>query len=249
MTEESTPNNKVTKKKVAKKPDSNKAVKKTASGHAAKAASETAAAPVAASTKKKAPVKERRKTIKDRRDHDVIMPGLLRNLQGVFDKIHSDNNVRDRSQEQIAEEFAVHLQRTFEEMHSQLEEREQLLDTKLKSIDRTHSYQLKRVKLMSIPVTVLSLVAVVYLFYVVRVMETAMTSMSQDMHQITAYMDVMSVDTHAMSDNTGNMSSQMNAMNMNIHNMNATVNSMRYDVHNMSRTVSPAMSSLNRFMP
>ena len=78
----------------------------------------------------------------------------------------------------MAEEFAVHLQRTFEEMHSQLEEREQLLDAKLKSIDRTHNYQLKRVKLMSIPVTILSLVAVVYLFYVVRVMETAMTSMS-----------------------------------------------------------------------
>lgn len=248
MTEESPPNKKVAKKKATKKPAGKKPEKKTSAGASTRAATVDTA--TSATVKKKAAhVKERRKTIKDRRDHDVIMPGLLRNLQGVFDKIHSDNNVRDRSQEQIAEEFAVHLQRTFEEMHSQLEEREQLLDTKLKSIDRTHSYQLKRVKLMSIPVTVLSLVAVVYLFYVVRVMETAMTSMSQDMHQITAYMDVMSVDTHAMSGNTGNMSSQMNAMNMNIHNMNATVNSMRYDVHNMSRTVSPAMSSLNRFMP
>ena len=249
MKEELPPSKKVAKKKPAKKPADNKAVKNAASDLPAEAASEAAASSAKVAPKKKAAVKERRKTIKDRRDHDKVMPGLLRNLQGVFDKIHSDNNVRDRSQEQIAEEFAVHLQRTFEEMHSQLEEREQLLDTKLKSIDRTHSYQLKRVKLMSIPVTVLSLVAVVYLFYVVRVMETAMTSMSQDMHQITAYMDVMSVDTHAMSGNTGDMSSQMNAMNMNIHNMNATVNSMRYDVHNMSRTVSPAMSSLNRFMP
>ena len=249
MTEESPPNKKVAKKKATKKPAGDKPEKKTSTGTSTKAATADATASATVQKKKAAPVKERRKTIKDRRDHDVIMPGLLRNLQGVFDKIHSDNNVRDRSQEQIAEEFAVHLQRTFEEMHSQLEEREQLLDTKLKSIDRTHSYQLKRVKLMSIPVTVLSLVAVVYLFYVVRVMETAMTSMSQDMHQITAYMDVMSVDTHAMSGNTGNMSSQMNAMNANIHNMNTTVNGMRYDVHNMSRTVSPAMSSLNRFMP
>ena len=176
-------------------------------------------------------------------------PACSETCRAFFDKIHSDNRVRDRSQEQIAEDFAVHLQRTFEEMHSQLEEREQLLDAKLKSIDRTHNYQLKRVKLMSIPVTILSLVAVVYLFYVVRVMETAMTSMSQDMHQITAYMDVMSVDTHAMSRNTGNMHAQMEAMNLNIGYMNATVNNMRYDVHNMSRTVSPAMSSINRFMP
>jgi len=251
MTEESPESKKVAKKKVAKKAASKKPVKKAATDTSSEAASATATATSSATgqQKKKAPVAERRTSIKDRREHDKVMPGLLRNLQGVFDKIHEDNRHRDRTQEQIAEEFAVHLQRTFEEMHSQLEEREQLLDTKLKSIDRTHNYQLKRVKLMSIPVTVLSLVAVVYLFYVVRVMETAMTSMSQDMHQITAYMDGMSVDTNAMSGNTANMSSQMSAMNMNINNMNATVNGMRYDVHNMSRTVSPAMSSLNRFMP
>ena len=248
MTEESPASKKVVKKRATKKA----APKKTANKATASSASKDKPSKSASATKqvkKKVPSRDRRKSIKDRRDHDKVMPGLLRNLQGVFDKIHSDNRVRDRSQEQIAEDFAVHLQRTFEEMHSQLEEREQLLDAKLKSIDRTHNYQLKRVKLMSIPVTILSLVAVVYLFYVVRVMETAMTSMSQDMHQITAYMDVMSVDTHAMSRNTGNMHAQMEAMNLNIGYMNATVNNMRYDVHNMSRTVSPAMSSINRFMP
>jgi hypothetical protein len=249
MTEESPESKKATNKKAATTAASKKPVKKTAAKASSSAASDSAGSTAKASPKKKAPPRERRKSIKDRRDHDKIMPGLLRNLQGVFDRIHEDNRDRDRTQEQMAEEFAVHLQRSFEEMHSQLEEREQLLDAKLKSIDRTHSYQLKRVKLMSIPVTVLSLVAVVYLFYVVRVMETAMTSMSMDMHQITAYMDTMSVDTHAMSGNTTNIYSQMEAMNRNIGNMNVAVNGMRYDVHNMSRTVSPAMSSLNRFMP
>ena len=206
---------------------------------------------------------ERRKAIKDRRDDDKIMPGLLRNLEGVFDKIHRDNRDRDRAQEQMAEEFASHMQDAFNKMHAQLEEREQLLDTKLQSIDRTHRYQLKRVKLLSIPVTVLSLIAIVYLFYVVRVMETSMTSMSQDMHRITAYMDSMSQDTQAltattakmtanttkMTANTANMNAQMESLNANIGHMNATVSNMRYDVYNMSRTVSPAMSSVSRFMP
>jgi len=228
---------------------SKKPVKKAASDASSRAASATAGSSATTRPKKKALPKERRKSIKDRRDHDKIMPGLLRNLEGVFDRIHEDNRHRDRTQEQIAEDFAVHLQRTFEEMHSQLEEREQLLDAKLKSIDRNHSYQLKRVKLLSIPVTLLSLVAVVYLFYVVRIMETSMTSVSMDMHQITAYMDTMRMDTHAMSGNTTSINSQLEAMNMNIGSMNANVNGMRYDVHNMSRTVSPAMSSLNRFMP
>ena len=219
MTEKTPTNKKVARKKVAKK-----------------VAAESATT-------------ERRKSIKDRRADDKIMPGLLRNLEGVFDKIHNDNQDRDRARQQIAEEFAVHMQDAFDKMHAQLEEREQLLDTKLKSIDRTHNYQLRRVKLMSIPVTFLSLVAVVYLFYVVRIMETSMTSMSQDMHQITAHMDSMSADTHAMTTNTAVMSSQMEAMNSNFGYMNKTVNNMRYDVYNMSRTVSPAMSSMNRFMP
>ena len=232
-----------------KKAASRKTVDKTAADTGKRAVSSASTSGKPTVQKKKTPTRDRRQSIKGRRNDDKIMPGLLRNLQGVFDKIHSDNRDRDRTQEQLAEDFAVQLQQTFREMHSQLEEREQLLDAKLKSIDRTHNYQLKRFKLMSIPVTLLSLVAVVYLFYVVRVMETAMTSMSQNMHEITAYMDVMSVNTNALTENTAHISGQMAAMNMNIGNMNATVNNMRYDVHNMSRSVSPAMSSISRFMP
>lgn len=241
------------KKTAATKPEAKapgrQTVEEKAAGAGKRTASAAASTGAAVPPKKKAPSRDRRQTVKGRRNDDKIMPGLLRNLEGVFDKIHSDNRKRDRTQEQIAEDFAVQLQQTFKEMHSQLEEREQLLDAKLKSIDRTHNYQLKRFKLMSIPVTVLSVVAVVYLFYVVRVMETAMTSMSQDMHEITAYMDVMSVNTHALTENTAHISGQMAAMNRNIGNMNTTVNNLGYDVHNMARSVSPAMSSMNRFMP
>ena len=249
MTEESPANKKDAKKKASTKPASSKPVKKAASRTATAATPKTAKPTATTRKKKKAPARDRRQSIRGRRNDDKIMPGLLRNLQGVFDKIHSDNIDRDKSQEQIAEDFAVQLQRTFKEMHTQLEEREQLLDAKLKSIDRTHNYQMKRVKLMSIPVTVLSVVAVVYLFYVVRVMETAMTSMSQDMHQITAAMDVISEDTSSMSFNTAKMNTHMEAMNMNMGYMNANVGTMRHDMHTMSRTVSPAMSSISRFMP
>ena len=218
MTEESPTSKKVAKKKTAKKAAENKPVNRAAAGGAKATAATAAAPPAKKQAKKTTPTRDRRKSIAGRRNDDKIMPGLLRNLQGVFDKIHSDNLERDRTQEQIAEEFSEHLQRTFKEMHSQLEEREQLLDAKLKSIDRSHNYQLKRFKLMSIPVTVLSLVAVVYLFYVVRVMETAMTSMSQDMHEITAYMDVMSTNTNMLTENTAHISNQMSAMNGNIGN-------------------------------
>ena len=198
------------------------------------------------------------------------MPGLLQNLQGVFDKIYSDNKVRDRSHDQLAEEFTVHMQRAFLEMHKQLEERENLLETRLKGIDRTHKYQLQRMKLLSVPVTLLSVIAIVYLFYVVRVMETSMTSMSQDMRMMTTYMKTITTDTTALSDHTGKiygttdemtqsvssmntqmvtMNDQISTMNTQMTTLNTNVGNLMIDMNYMSHSVSPAMKGINRFLP
>ncbi len=210
---------------------------------------------------KKAPAK---KTVKNdkrtgttgRRDNDRVMPGLLKNLQGVFDKIYSDNTVRDRDHDKLADEFTTHMQKAFLEMHKQIEEREHLLETRLKSIDRTHRYQLQRVKWLSIPVTLLSVIAIVYLFSVVRVMERSMTSMSGNMHQMTSYMEVITGDTSELSANTanmtqhiGSMNNQMGSLNTNVAHMTGTVNNLMVDVHQMSRAVSPTMQGINRFIP
>jgi len=257
MAEEEPASKKDAKKKTTKKTAVNKPEKEKTSEHAA---GESA---TPEQEKESAPLKERRKPIEGRRADDKIMPGLLRNLEGIFDKIHNDNRDRDRTQDHIAEEFTEHVQQAFDDMHAQLEEREQLLDAKLEAMDRTQNYQMRRVKLMSIPVVMLSLIAVVYLFYVVRVMEIAMTSMSKDIHQITAYMEVMRTDTYAMSNNTAYMNTQMEVMNnnigsmnnnignmnSNIGNINANMNGLRVDMHQLSRSVSPTMSNMNRFMP
>lgn len=191
-----------------------------------------------------------------RRSEDKVLPGLLQNLQGVFDKIYHDNRDQDRARDNMARDFNVHLQRSFKSMHKELEERERLLDRKLKSIDSTNNLEIKRVKLMSVPLMILTVVAIVYLFYVVRVMETAMTSMSQDMRQMTQYMESITHDTNALSTNTqsmvnsvDNMNNEISDVNQNVNQLNTTVNNLRVDVHHMSRSVSPTMNSINRFMP
>ena len=198
------------------------------------------------STKKRAPAKSSvaKKAIKEaaskaaqkeRRTSDKVLPSLLENLQGVFDKIYQDNRHQDEAHDQLAKELTTHLSRSYEGMSKQLEKREKLLDRKLKTIDRTHENDLKRVKWMSIPVTLISLVAITYLFYVVSVMESAMSSMSADMRHMTGYIKTITVDTSALSKNTGDMTREISAM--------------RTDVYHMSRTVSPAMHSINKFMP
>ena len=147
-----------------------------------------------------------------RRNEDKVMPGLLQNLQGVFDKIHNDNRDYDRSRDVMAQDFNIHLQRSFKKMHQELEERERILDRRLESIDHTHNFEIKRVKLMSIPLMILTVVALIYLFYVVHVMETAMGSMSQDMRHMTGYMSGMTEDTHALSTHTKAMVVSTEAM-------------------------------------
>jgi hypothetical protein len=209
-----------------------------------------------AAIKRTKPKKDKRTGIEGRRSEDKVMPGLLKNLQGVFDKINSDNKLRDRSHDQLTEEFTTHMQRAFLEMHKQIEEREQLLEKRLENIDRTHKNQLMGVKILSIPITLLSIIAIVYLFYVVRVMETSMTSMSKDMHIMNGYIETMTANTTALSVNTDkiygttyDMTQSVSSMDAQMTTLNKDVDNMMIDLHYMSRSVTPAMQGINRFMP
>jgi hypothetical protein len=209
-----------------------------------------------AAIKSKKTKNDKRTIVAGRRADDKVMPGLLKNLQGVFDKIYSDNTIRDRSHNQIAEEINTNMQRTFLEMHKQNEERANLLETALENIDRAHKNQLMGVKIMSVPVTLLSIVAIVYLFYVVRVMETSMSSMSGDMHVMNAYMETMAANTTALSVNTDkiygttfDMTQSVSSMDSQMTTLNKDVDNMMIDLHYMSRSVTPAMNGINRFMP
>jgi uncharacterized protein YoxC len=80
-------------------------------------------------------------------------------------------------------------------------------------------------------------------------MEVAMSSMSQDMRQMTAYMETITDDTHALSFNTAMMVTKVDEMNTQMAAMNGSVYYLRGDMHQMTRSVSPAMTSFNRFMP
>jgi hypothetical protein len=66
---------------------------------------------------------------------------------------------------------------------------------------------------------------------------------------MTAYMETITDDTHALSFNTAMMVTKVDEMNSQMAAMNGTVHYMRGDVAHMTRNVSPAMKSINRFMP
>lgn len=192
-----------------------------------------------------------------------ILPGLMKGLQSVFDKIHTDNQVRSDHQEKVIEEFSAKLNHAFQQTHNEAQEREKLLQEKLEAIEREQAYRIQRIKLFSLPGTVIAIAALIYLFYVVHVMERSMTSMSADMHQIQGHIAAIGDDTGRMSGGVVEMNQQMaqmngnmesinthvNRMNANMSHLNRSVGIMTNDVGAMSHTVSPFMGNMRKFMP
>ena len=202
-----------------------------------------------------------------------LLPGLMHGLQAVFDKIHKDNRERGLSQEKIIEEFTTSLNHAFEQAHAEAKEREKLLDEKLETIEKEQSYKIQRIKLFSLPGALIAAAALIYLFYVVHIMERSMTSMSSDMGYMRGYIATISLDTRTMSDGVVFMNNQMTEMNVNMsqidqqmaamngsmknidtqvsgmngnmHHLNRSVGVMTHDVGNMSQTVSPMMSGIS----
>lgn len=209
--------------------------------------------------KKAAPAAAKRTEARENR----VLPGLMQSLQSVFDKIHKDNQLRDDNQEKFVEEFSQRLSRAFEQTHNEAKEREKLLQDKLDAIEREQRYKIQRIKLFSLPGTLIAIAALIYLFYVVHVMERSMNSMSADMHQIQAHIADIGSDTAQMSNGVVVMNQQMaqingnmehintnvKGMNGNMHHLNRNVGVMTNDVGAMSHTVSPVMGNMRKFMP
>jgi len=211
--------------------------------------------------KKKAAPAAARQT--EAKTENRVLPGLMQSLQSVFDKIHKDNQLRDDNQEKFVEEFSQRLSRAFEQTHKEAKEREKLLQDKLDAIEREQSYKIQRIKLFSLPGTLIAIAALIYLFYVVHVMERSMNSMSADMHQIQVHIADIGSDTAQMSNGVVVMNQQMaqingnmehintnvKGMNGNMHHLNRNVGVMTNDVGAMSHTVSPVMNNMHKFMP
>jgi tape measure domain-containing protein len=243
--------------------------KKAAPGKKAQPASRTKTATKKQTTKKQpsataAKPKPKQAAEKAKQNNESrILPGLMQGLQSVFDKIHKDSREREDHQEKIIEEFSDRLTQAFEQSHSDTEEKEKLLLERLEAIEKEQSYRIQRIKLFSLPGTLIAVAALIYLFYVVHIMERSMTSMSADMNQIRHHIASIGNDTHTMSggvtqmnqhmaqtnENMQAITSQVEGMNGNMNHLTRNVGVMTHDVGAMSHTVSPVMNGMRKFVP
>ncbi|MDH5473486.1 MAG: hypothetical protein OEY61_11570 [Gammaproteobacteria bacterium] len=160
----------------------------------------------------------------ERESRDVQLSQLFNGLDIAFNKVNTASSERENFSTQSINKLTESIMLEHETALKKLQEQEVLVDKKLGYLTELQQQQSVRNKWFAIPGIILGVFAVIYMFYLVNVIETAMTSMSKDMRYITASVNTMSQDAHALNVNMGQMTRDMNVMT---HNVAPAMNGMR----------------------
>lgn len=209
----------------------------------------------AAAKRKPASSKTATKTIKPSTENPVSksrLSGGLLGMKSFFKKMHKNQVHHEHAQEQIIADFSARIEKTFNHFHADFDERERLLEKKLKYAEKDQEREIRRVKWMSVPTGLLAIAGLVYIFYVVHIMERSMTSMSADMQQISGHILAMSEDTRSMTGNIATMSNSMGRIDYRMANMDRNMGQMSHSMVPIGKAANraePMMNMMNTFMP
>ncbi len=208
---------------------------------------------------------------KDRESRDRQMTSLINELRTGFDTLNKQNSKQEKGRESEITALYQSLQKAISEIrhgseqhkeqnlntfqilsdsimkdHEQtlmeVHEQEKLQDKKLKYIDKVQNQRISRNRLIAVPAVILAIIGIVYMFKVVHIMETAMTSMSHDMSKIQLSVGTMSSKIETISLNTTSMNTNMEALDGNTQQISK-------DLNVMTHNVAPAMQGMRDMMP
>ena len=182
------------------------------------------------------------KTRQQAESHEKEMGGLYRSLQDTFTRIKDDSDESESLNLNIFKTLSDSIMQDHEKTLLEIQEQGRLQDKKIEHMAKMLEQRTIRNRLIAIPGVLIAIVGIFYMFYVVSIMESAMTSMSQDMHQIQASVGGMAGEVKTISTQTA-------AMNKNMVQLNANMGRMSQDLNVMNRNVSPAMRGMNDMMP
>lgn len=153
---------------------------------------------------------------------------LISSLGHAFTKLELAATQRDSRNDDMLAKLSESLILEHQTIHDEVLQQEKLQEKKLQTFEQAQSEQVRKTRLLAIPGILIAILAFIYMFYTVHVMEIAMTSMSHDMKNIKLAMENLDNNTKAMTANTGQMTRDINIL-----------------THN----VSPAMSGMRQMMP
>ncbi|MBC8210494.1 MAG: hypothetical protein H8E21_05450 [Gammaproteobacteria bacterium] len=196
-------------------------------------------------------------------ERDREMVKLYQSLQGAFSSVkQSSADGEDRSL-QILKTLSESIMQDHELTLKEVQEQDKLHEKKFQHLSQVEEKRAGRNRWIAIPGMILGIIAIIYMFYVVSVMEKAMTSMSSDMGHMqlavgnmSQKMDGMSQDTHSMSSvllllntSVGEMSQDTSSMHSSMLNLNSNVGQMSQDLNILTHNVSPTMKGMRDIMP
>ncbi len=176
---------------------------------------------------------------------------------------------RDTASRQVREhERDIHhrLEIAFEALHREFDAREKALQQQLAEAAKHYEKRIKRSKLLIGSLAVLTILSLGYLFYMLHLMGTAMTSISTDitaMNGSVSSMDrnmaAMRHDTQQMVGGIQRMDRSMGHLDYNIGSMNQTMGALNHNVAAMNQSIAPIgnvarpmggfMGAMKSFMP
>lgn len=182
------------------------------------------------------------KTSKQSAEHEKEMTGLYQSLQNVFGKIKESSEASEDRNLAIFKSLSDSIMMDHENSLKEVHEQEKLADKKIQQMDRIQAQRARRNRFIAVPGVIIAITGIIYMFYVVSIMESAMTSMSLDMHQIQQ-------SVGGMTDNIGTISRDTNSMSSNLQALNGNTMQMSRDLNVMTNNVGPAMKGMRDVMP
>jgi hypothetical protein len=175
-------------------------------------------------------------------EHQKEMTSLYQSLQGAFGQVNDHNIEKEELNLDVFKSLSDSMMNNHKQSLKEITQQGELQDKKIEHMNAMLKQRTGSNRLIAVPGAIIAVVGVFYMFYVVSVMETAMSDMSANMHLIQK-------DVGNMSGSMGNMRNDTASINTNMHQLNGNMGQVSKDLNVMTHNVAPAMASMNKILP
>ena len=182
------------------------------------------------------------KTSKQGEAHQKEMTGLYQSLQSTFGQIKDDSIDNEALNLNVFKSLSDSMMKDHEQTLKEISGQAELQDKKIEHMSKMLEQRTGRNRLIAIPGVIIGIIGVLYMFYVVTIMESAMSNMSVNMHH-------MQKDVGSMSGNMGDMTQGITSIDSNMQQLNGNVGHMAKDLNILTHNVAPAMKGMRNVMP
>jgi uncharacterized protein YoxC len=170
-------------------------------------------------------------------EQDQEMQRLHDSLRNAFSNAEDANKTFEERNLTVLKTLSESLMRDHEMTLKEMQEQSRLQDKKIEDLKKIEEQRARRNRWLSVPGIIIAIIAIIYMFRVVNVMEGAMTEMSDDMDAMSGYMGEMNGEVKNMSSKMNGMAADTHAMQKGMTDMVPLMRGMASDTQAMQSGV------------